>query len=343
MSFTAVAHPQSYRLQKRDALLFDKIGFVFLERNLRDLPPQIVKETEWLVARGVVEDVALTIHSNDLPEGDSHKFHIDCAAAYLVSEALRLMADGSYTAVQGLSDSLYHEAADTFAPLWNLDPREVAPVAAAHAEAILAHQPSSLGREQLLEVADIVLQSGYDASARITALCLTKRNLSDAIPIMVVAPVGEEAATTPVQPVVSVVLEGLPSPDPNTPWEAIIDFRRDEHAVQSLRRLRQSLRTFVAPDRSPAEIREEIESMVHEYSNSLALHKIETSRSRLEILLSLAADEIERLGPLQLESAARATFALRKRRMSLYEIERAAAGREVAYIAEARRRLSEAT
>jgi hypothetical protein len=341
MSFTAVAHPLSYRLHKRDTLLFDSIGFVLLERNLRDLPPELARETEWLLAKGVVEDIELTIERDELPEADSHKLHLDCAAAYLVSEALRLMADGSYTAVQGLSDKLYYEAADMFAPVWNLDPREVAPVATAHAATVLTSQ-RSLSREQLLDEADIALQAGYDASARVTALCLTKRQMSDAVPILVVSPIGELTATTPLQPVASIVLEDLPSPDAKTPWESIIDFRHDEKAVQSLRRLRRWLRTVASPDRSLREIREEIESMVHEYSSYLALHKIETSRSRLEILLSLASETVDSLGQLK-PATVHAPFDVRTHRMSLYEIEKAAAGREVAYLTDTRRRLTATT
>jgi hypothetical protein len=337
MNFAAIAHPQSYRLQKLDALLFDNIGFVRLERNLLDMPPEIARETEWLLEKGVIRDVAITIEAEELPEGDAHKFHVDSAAVYLVNETLRLVANGYYSVDQGLSETLYYEAADSFAPVWNLQPSEVARVASAHAIAILSNQ-RSLGREKLLEEAEIVLQSGYEASARITALCLTKRGLADAVPILTVSPIGQLPEVAPLQPVASVVLEAMPSPDAKTPWEAIVDFRKDEYAVQSLRRLRSWLRALSSHDRSLAEIRDEVEHMVHEYLTYLSRHKIKSSQNRLEILLSLAADAIDKLGDLKVGSTAKALFQVRTHRMSLYEIERATTGREVAYITEARQR-----
>ena len=83
--------------------------------------------------------------------------------------------------------------------------------------------------------------------------------------------------------------------------------------------------------------------MVHEYSAYLALHKIETSQSRLEILLSLAADAIDSLDQLKPPPTVKVPFDIRKHRMSLYEIEQAAKDREVAYLVESRRRLRAAT
>ncbi|HXH37217.1 MAG TPA: hypothetical protein VNN08_01175 [Thermoanaerobaculia bacterium] len=340
MTFTAIAHPQSYRLQKRDALLFDSVGYVLLERNLRDLPLEVAKETEWLVEKGVVEDVAITIESEELPPGDSHKFRVDCAALYLVNETLRQIAEGSSTVEEGLSEDLYFENADSFAPLWKLDPREVAAIASASAKSILSRR--SLSPEQLLEEAEVALKAGYDASARATALCLTRRGMADAIPILALNPIVEQPASTPLVPVVSIVLDALPSPDLSTPWEAIVDFRGDERAVQSLRRMRNWLRTFAAQDRSIGQIRQEVEHLVHEYQTYLELHKIEISRSRLEILLNLAGDAIDSLDHLKLGAPAKVPIDIRKHRMSLYEIEKAVPDREVAYLPDARRRLSEA-
>jgi hypothetical protein len=341
MKFTAVAHPQSYQLQKRDALLFDSIGLILLDRNLGDLTPEAARETEWLMSRGVIEDVAITLDC-DLPEGDAHKYHVESAAYYLVSESLRRMADGSYSTAQGLAEGTYFEAADAFAPVWNLDPQEVAVVASVHAAAVFGkRRPLEPG--QLLDVADVVLQAGYDASARFTALCLTKRQMSDAIPILVVNPLEElpPPPVTPLRPVAAVVLDGLPTPDPSTPWEAILEFRSDEPAIQSLRRLRRWLRTFASQGRSPAEIREEIEYMIQDHMAYLSLHKITSTRSRLDILLSLEAEAIDTLEQLKFEAATQTVVEVRKHQMGLYELERAAAGREVAYITNARRRLSD--
>jgi hypothetical protein len=346
MAFTAVAHPLSYRLQKRDALLFDSIGLVLLERNLRDLPPEAARETEWLLKKGVVHDVSLAIESEDLPEGDFHRFHIDCAAYYLVNESLRQIADGAYSIAQGLSERMYYEAADAFSAVWKLDPRDVAPVAAARAAAILKGQ-RLMERDQLLEEADIALKAGYDATARVAALCLTKRRLADAVPILAVSPIDEvEPPEVPLVPVVSIVLDGLPAPDPETPWEAVVDFRSDETAIQSLRRMRHWLRTFAAQDRSKdgslAEIRGEIEHMVHECETYLQLHKIKPAPSRLEVLLAPAPEAVDTMSQLRLEAAMNALFDVRKHRMSLYEVERAMPGREVAYLTDVRRRAGQA-
>ncbi|HXA19774.1 MAG TPA: hypothetical protein VN380_22515 [Thermoanaerobaculia bacterium] len=346
MPFTAVAHPLSYRLQKRDALLFDSIGLVLLERNLRELPREEVHEVEWLLGKGVVQDVSLAIEAEDLPEGDFHRFHIDCAAYYLVNESLRQIAAGEYSIAQGLSERMFYEAADAFSAVWKLDPRDVAPVAAARAAAVLKGQ-RSLERDRLLEEAEIALKAGYDATARVAALCLTKRRLADAVPILAVSPIEEvEPPEVPLVPVVSIVLDGLPAPDPETPWEAVVDFRSDESAIQSLRRMRYWLRTFAAQDRSKdgslAEIRGEIEHMVHECETFLQLHKIKPTRSRLEVLLAPAPEAADTMSQLRLEAAMNALFDVRKHSMSLYEVERSMPGREVAYLTDVRRRAGQA-
>jgi hypothetical protein len=242
---------------------------------------------------------------------------------------------------QGLSERLYYDAADAFAMVWKLDPHDVAPVAAARASAILkGHRP--LARAQILEEAEIVLESGYDATARVAALCLTKRRLADAVPILAVNPLDEPPVLSPAVPVVSIVLDGLPVPDPDTPWEAVVDFRSDESAIQCLRRMRHWLRTFAAQDRSKdgsvAEIRGEIEHMVQECQTYLDLHKIKPARSRLDVLLAPAPEAADTMSQLRLEATMNALFDVRKHSMSLYEIERSMPGREVAYLTDVRRR-----
>jgi hypothetical protein len=133
--------------------------------------------------------------------------------------------------------------------------------------------------------------------------------------------------------VLQVVLNQIPLPDDSTPWEAIIEWRNDPDARKQLRRLKRWMRKIATESESPTLIQEELLYLLDEYNDHLTRHKLKTTTSVLQSLLSTTAEIAGNLASFKWGTAVENLFILRKRRIDLLEAEHTAPGREVAYIA----------
>jgi hypothetical protein len=135
--------------------------------------------------------------------------------------------------------------------------------------------------------------------------------------------------------VLGVVLNALPEPDDSTPWEAVLDFRNDPEAMESLRRLRRWLATAALDARDPRRIELELEGLLEGYTAHLRLHRMKTNRGTLQTFVILAANVLDAILHVRFSEAAKTVFNFYDRRVALLEAELSAPGREVAYIAQA--------
>lgn len=85
-----------------------------------------------------------------------------------------------------------------------------------------------------------------------------------------------------------------------------------------------------------AEIRQEIEWLVHEYRAHMHLHRMKITLGALETIVTATGDALENIANLKFGALAKAAFSLKHRRIQLLEAERQAPGRELAYIVRAR-------
>ena len=153
-----------------------------------------------------------------------------------------------------------------------------------------------------------------------------------------VVPLGVPQSTEPAffqngkDPVIQILLKNLPTPDANTPWETIINYRNEIDSRGKFYRFKNWLNRISKSNLTSNEIEDEIRELVYEYEEYMKLHRIKFQASCLETVITVAADVAEGLVKLKWGKAARALFSIKKNQIELFEKERGAPGREIAYL-----------
>lgn len=132
--------------------------------------------------------------------------------------------------------------------------------------------------------------------------------------------------------VAHIVINNLPIPNNETPWEQIIDYRNDPDTQKHLASLRRWISKISKENLSSIEIEEEIRSLVDDFQNHMKFHKMKANTEALEVLVNASADVIGNLLTLKFSKIISPLFAIKKRELSLLEAELTAPGREMAYI-----------
>jgi hypothetical protein len=138
--------------------------------------------------------------------------------------------------------------------------------------------------------------------------------------------------------VMRVAIEAFPSPDEDCAWQDVIDFRTE--CADKQWGFRRFLKTLATKHQSEAEIRDDIEWMVSEYTKAMALHNLKASKTFFETYIIPAIEVIEDLAKLNWAKLAKLGVSAKQRRIELLESEMKAPGRECAYIFEARKRFT---
>jgi hypothetical protein len=142
--------------------------------------------------------------------------------------------------------------------------------------------------------------------------------------------------------VIRVSLTALPIPAENTPWEAILDFRRDPESKIKFARLKTWMNRVARTDLTHMEFIDEVHHLLTDYESHMRLHRMQTSKGFLEVLVTGTAEAVEDLAKLRFGKLAKAPFEINKQRFALLAEEREAPGTEIAYIVAARSRFSPA-
>lgn len=138
--------------------------------------------------------------------------------------------------------------------------------------------------------------------------------------------------------VLRVVIGAFPVPKTNTPWEDIIEFRRDlQVAAMHLRFIRWA-RSAASGNGGLGEILEELQDLLNEYEAHMKIARIKSSRGVLETVIVTGAEIAEDLVKFKWGKLAKGLFELKHQHLALVEAEQKAPGREVALLAEARKR-----
>lgn len=136
--------------------------------------------------------------------------------------------------------------------------------------------------------------------------------------------------------VIRVAMEAFPSPDVDCAWQDILDFKTETRDKQW--GFRRFLKTLATKQQSESEIRDDIEWMIKEYSNAIALHRLKTSKTFFEAYIIPAVEVLEDFAKLNWAKLAKLGVSAKQRKIELLEAELKAPGRECAYVFEARRR-----
>lgn len=139
--------------------------------------------------------------------------------------------------------------------------------------------------------------------------------------------------------VIKVVLEELPEPDfETTPWEQILDFRKDAETKKLLGYFRHWINRAIRKHVTFNELSEELEYYCNKYEEHIRVQKMKVNYGILETLLMIPAEMLEGLIRLKPTQTVQALFAFKKQRVQLREAELKAPGRDIAYLIRAKRR-----
>jgi len=131
--------------------------------------------------------------------------------------------------------------------------------------------------------------------------------------------------------VVQLVLDQIPEPGPETPWETILDFRRDEDIRTKYLALLQWINDACRKDYTRNEIQEQIDYLSADYQRAVSRHKLKGSMGMLEVLIGIGAGLVTMNWPAAVQIATQAVK-IATVSLNLREEEGKFPGREIAYL-----------
>jgi hypothetical protein len=138
--------------------------------------------------------------------------------------------------------------------------------------------------------------------------------------------------------VFSVALDAMPIPGSDCAWQDIIDFKAEMHDKQWA--FRRFLNTLATKQQTEAQIRDDLEYSIHEYSKAMDRMKLKRSVGSLETYVIPGVEALESFN-FKLSTVLKYTAAIKKRKLELLECEANAVGRECAYVFDARQRFGQ--
>ena len=137
--------------------------------------------------------------------------------------------------------------------------------------------------------------------------------------------------------VIRLVIENLPTPDKNTSWESIIEFKSNPDNIGKFAGLSNWMNNSTKSGSSIAEIKDELEYKLYQYRKSLELHKIKYHSGRLQRIIVGTAELIENTARLKFSNIAKGLFSTHHEKIDLLNAELTAPGSEIAYLYEAQK------
>jgi hypothetical protein len=132
-----------------------------------------------------------------------------------------------------------------------------------------------------------------------------------------------------------VVLSKFPIPSEQTPWEQIIEFRKDRDVQARYLALRRWINKAVRSNLSIAELSDELDYLTNRYEEYMRISRMEYRWKSLRTLLSIPVDWV--IGGLTLNPRKLARpFELKERQIALLKAELKAPGREISYLVQAK-------
>ncbi|MBS1613839.1 MAG: hypothetical protein JST49_13540 [Bacteroidetes bacterium] len=177
-----------------------------------------------------------------------------------------------------------------------------------------------------------------EAAARISCLKLNNEDVErDFISIPIIKKLQLPlSATANRSDVLNLVIERIPIPDSQTPWENIIDFKSDPDNIGRLAGLRVWMNKVAKSNSSVVEIEDELEYLLHLYTKSLETHKIKYSQGILQSFVVGTAEIIENTAKLNFSKIANGLFSAKLAKAELLNLELKAPGNELSYIYKAK-------
>jgi hypothetical protein len=139
--------------------------------------------------------------------------------------------------------------------------------------------------------------------------------------------------------ILRVALDQFPVPGPGSAWEDILAFRKEMHGKQW--HFRRFIKNLAGKRQSENEIKDDLEFMLHQYSEAMRVHNLKAGNSFIEVYVIPVIELAENLVKFNWSKIAKGALGVSKREVELMEAEMKAPGRECAYVFEARRKFGE--
>jgi hypothetical protein len=176
----------------------------------------------------------------------------------------------------------------------------------------------------------------FDRMVREVAAVNASQTGIDTVPLCTHPLPGRLDKTTALQDVTRIVVSSLPVPDFQTSFDDILNFKQEmQNKNWNLHRFIKALAT---QQRTEAEIRDDFEWSLNEYTKAMRLNGIKASQSFVDLFVITPLEIIEDLVKINWSKIAKGALQVRKRKVELLETEMKAPGRECAYVFDALKR-----
>jgi hypothetical protein len=128
------------------------------------------------------------------------------------------------------------------------------------------------------------------------------------------------------------ILSKIPTPDINTSWEQLLDFRSDEDVKGKYYALVNWANEITTQDMPLSNLTDKYNYLYNEYLRQYSLHKLNSNLSIIELLLTGGMEFIGSILNQNLFTAFKGLINIRKQQVALLQTEKGIQGRELAYI-----------
>ncbi|MGS2762926.1 hypothetical protein [Sinomicrobium sp. M5D2P9] len=169
-----------------------------------------------------------------------------------------------------------------------------------------------------------------DLSTRLDAIYLSQKTNDDFYPFLRINP------STPIENkkanVINLILSDIPEPEPNTPWEAILDYKSDEDIRNRYLALVNWINKVSKSEFNVNEIKDEYDYLLSEYKRQYKIHKLKSRSSMIEVIVNMGTGLITTLGSGDFVGAFKSIIKATPARIKLMEEESKLLGRELSYV-----------
>lgn len=138
-----------------------------------------------------------------------------------------------------------------------------------------------------------------------------------------------KAATSDV---IQVVLNKIPLPDDNTPWEAVLDFRSDPKTKHYLNGLRLWMSEVTKSNLSKIELEQKLEWLLFQQSEHIRLHRMTSNLGVMGSVFVGGMEMLEDVAKFRLGNIARSLVSLSTRKAELLKSELSSPAKEISYL-----------
>src|SRR5215213_1040765 len=176
-----------------------------------------------------------------------------------------------------------------------------------------------------------------EIAARMHVLMMQDEGFPDVYPVVDFGLRGKESE--PKSEVVDIVIQNIPMPHEDTPWEHIYEIKGDPDTRRKFLALKDWISDTARLKLEPNEIEDKLKSLIAEYEAHMRLHRVKTRLQALKTVV-MAEIGIAMAGVLTGHWAiaglagmiATPLYSLKMHELGLQEEERRAPGKELAYI-----------